>query len=114
MFTRSDNLILDYFREENIGVDCVPRCGNCQCGHCAFGGKRMSLQNERKYEVFKSNLTYDPVGTVTDPGPYWKSKLPRVVDKGVLGDNKKAVLGTMNATAKRLGKDLGGAHTTNS
>ena len=65
----------------------------------------MLIQNEKKYQAFKDNLTYDPVGTKNDPGPYWRSTLPWKVDRNVLGDNKKVVLGTMNGTAKRLAKD---------
>ena len=96
---------LNYFKEESVGVDCNPRCGNCQCGSCAIGGKLKSLKEEREYELIKSNLTYDPVGNETDSGPYWRSVLPWQVDKKVLGNNKSVVLGTMNATLRKLGRD---------
>ena len=96
---------LNFFKQENIGVDCTPKCGNCQCGNCAIGGRLRSIKEEREYEVIKSNLEYDPVGTSSDPGPYWRSVFPWTVDRNILGDNKSAVLGAMNATLRKLGKD---------
>ena len=96
---------LDYFKMENVGVDCQPRCGNCSCGFCAIGGKLMSIKEEREYEVIRSNLKYDPDGTINDPGPYWRSSLPWEVDRRTLGDNKSVVLGTLKATLRKLGKD---------
>ena len=65
----------------------------------------MSLRNEKKYETFRNNLTYDAVGTQSDPGPYWRSSLPWVVDRSSLADNRKVVMGTMNATVRRLAKN---------
>ena len=105
LFTTADSDVLNYFKEENIGIDCVARCGNCSCGQCAYGNSRMSIKNEKEYQKFKNNLSYDPVGSQDDPGPYFRSKLPWKVDKDMLGDNKRVVLGTMNATARRLSKN---------
>ena len=105
LLCKSSKDFLDFFKEENIGVDCKPKCGNCQCGNCAIGGKLMSLKQEREYEVYRSNLEYDPVGNENDPGPYWRSKFPWIEDRTTLGDNKSVVLGTMNATLRKLNKD---------
>ena len=54
----------------------------------------MSIKEEREYEVIRSNLEYDVVGTQDDPGPYFRSVLPWKVDKTNLGNNKSVVLGT--------------------
>ena len=29
----------DFYKIENLGVECVPRCGSCKCGHCPVGSK---------------------------------------------------------------------------
>ena len=40
----------------------------------------MSIKEERDYELIKENLESNPVGTLEDPGPYWRSVLPWEVD----------------------------------
>ena len=47
----------------------------------------------------------DEEGTEDDPGPYWRTKYPWNIPKEDLIDNYQAVLGVMNATAKKLDKD---------
>ena len=96
---------LNYFKEENIGADCNPRCGNCICGSCSLDGKSMSIKEEKEYELIRSNLQYDAVGTVDDPGPFWRSSLPWTLDRRNLGNNRSVVLGTLNATLRKLNKD---------
>ena len=103
--SRVDQNLLDYFKEESIGVECNPQCGNCLCGKCALGTKQMSLKDERDYEMFKNNMKYDVIGTDSDPGPYWRVDYPWTVNKSELVDNKPAVLGVMNSTARKLNKD---------
>ena len=49
---RTDRELLDYFKEENIGAECNPKCGGCLCGKCPLGAKKMSLKDEREYEIF--------------------------------------------------------------
>ena len=44
-------------------------------------------------------------GSPQDPGPYWVTSYPWSVPREDLGDNYPAVLGVMNATAKKLDKD---------
>ena len=103
--TKTSRDFLDYFKEESIGVECNPRCGGCLCGKCPLGAKQMSLRDERKYERFKSCMEYDVEGTKEDPGPYWRVSYPWDVDRHSLPDNKPAVLGVMNSTARKLEKD---------
>ena len=98
--------LLEYFKEESIGVECSPKCGNCICGKCALGSKKMSLANERKYADFQSRMKYDEEGTVEDPGPYFTvEEFPFIIPKEDLVDNYPAVLRVMNSTAKKLEKN---------
>ena len=73
---KTDKEFLEFFHEENIGVECNPRCGGCKCGKCPTGAKQMSIKDEREYEKFKSLMHLDEFGTEQDPGPYWVSNLP--------------------------------------
>ena len=102
---RTDREFLDYFKEEAIGVECVPKCGGCKCGKCPTGAKQMSIKDEEEYEKFQSLMHLDSVGTEDDPGPYWVSSLPWNIDKDTLVDNKAAVLGVMNSTRRKLDRD---------
>ena len=102
---KSDKEFLDFFKEENIGAECSPKCGGCLCGKCALGGKQMSLKDEKDYNLFLDNMKYDREGTSADPGPYWRITFPWIVPKSDLIENKPAVIGVMNATAKKLNKD---------
>ena len=95
------------FREESICVDTSPRCGDCKCENCSVLNKTMSLKNERLYELFRNNMVYDEKGTQNDPGPYWRSKLPFLVDRHILPDNKKQVLAVMKSTSRRLDRKDG-------
>ena len=98
--------LLEYFKEESIGVECSPKCGNCICGKCALGSKKMSLANERKYADFQSRMKYDEEGTVEDPGPYFTvEEFPFIIPKEDLVDNYPAVLRVINSTAKKLEKN---------
>ena len=65
----------------------------------------MSLKDERAYERFKNNLSYQEHGTEEDPGPYWQTSYPWIVDKHKLEDNLPAVMGVMRATKRKLAKD---------
>ena len=96
---------MDYLEVDDIGVDCIPRCGGCRCGQCAIGAKPMSLQQEREYKKLRDNLSYNEVGTLEDPGPYWETSLPWVRDRHDLIDNKSAVLAVMHSTKRKLKKD---------
>ena len=97
---------MDYLQVDDIGVDCNPRCGGCRCGQCAIGAKSMSLQQERDYQKFCDNLSYNKDGTAEDPGPYWETSLPWVKDRHDMADNKAAVLAVMNCTKRKLKKDF--------
>ena len=78
-FAKSERDFLDYFKEENIGVKCIPRCGGCRCGQCPVGSKPMSLKDEREYKRFNSNLKYERDGTEYDPGHPFLGILTRII-----------------------------------
>ena len=97
--------LVSFFKEESIGVECSPKCGNCQCGKCPLGAKQMTLKDERQYDLFVSHMKYDKEGTTDDPGPYWRVTYPWLIPKQNLPDNRTAVMGVMNSTARKLSRD---------
>ena len=99
---KTDKEIFEFFKQENIGAECSPKCGNCRCGKCPPGGKQMSLKYEKDYNMFTNHMRYDKEGTASDPGPYWRVKFPWVVPKDGLVFNKSAVLGVMMLLPKNL------------
>ena len=103
--SKTEKDFLEFFKEESIGVECSPRCGGCLCGKCATGSKQMSLKDEKEYEHFRSLMVLDEEGSKSDPGPYWVTKQPWLLDKNTLVNNKPAVLGVMNSTMKKLNKE---------
>ena len=102
---KTDREILDFFKEESIGAECSPKCGNCLCGKCPLGGKQMSLKDEKDYNNFFEHMRHDKEGTPEDPGPCWRIFYPWEVPKEELVENKPSVKGVMNATVKKLQKD---------
>lgn len=91
--------LLDYFQEDSIGVDCQPKCGNCLCGKCALGEKKMSLKDEREYLDMQSRMRYDAEGRC------WWVKFNWTVPKEALINNKPAVMRVMEATKRKLDKN---------
>ena len=102
---RTDREILNFFNEEQIGVHCSPRCGDCRCGTCAIGDKQMSIKDEKEYEKFRSLMYLDSSGTIDDPGPYWRTGFPWTIEPSDMTDNKAAVAAVMHATEKKLRKN---------
>ena len=102
---KTDREILNFFNEEQIGVHCTPRCGDCRCGTCAIGSKQMSIKDEMDYEKFKSLMYLDSEGTVDDPGPYWRTGFPWTIEPKDMIDNKAVVAAVMNATKRKLSKN---------
>ena len=74
--TLTDKEILQFFKEESIGAECTPKCGNCECGRCPLGMKPMSLKDEKEYKRFRDNMFLDVDGTTEDLGPYWRTSYP--------------------------------------
>ena len=66
---KTEKEILEFFYEENIGVECNPRCGGCKCGRCPTGAKQMLIKHERDYALFKSLMHLEKLGREDDLGP---------------------------------------------
>ena len=45
--------IEDFYKIENLGVECKPKCGGCKCGKCSLGAKDCTIQEERELELFE-------------------------------------------------------------
>jgi len=71
-----------FFKIEELGVNCNPRCGGCKCGKCQPGGKGMSLKDEKEYELIESGLEFD------ENERRWVSKMPWIQPPEKLPDNK--------------------------
>ena len=99
---RTDKEILNFFNEEQIGIQCEPRCGDCRCGGCIIGSKQMSIREEKEYEKFKTLMFLDTEGSETDPGPYWRTGYPWTVEPEDLVNNKAAVAAVMHSTERKL------------
>ena len=46
----------DFFETEMLGVEVKPRCGNCSCGSCPFGGKDYTIAEERELKLIEDGL----------------------------------------------------------
>ena len=42
-----------------MGIQCVPRCGNCQCKKCALGTNGLSIREEREQKLINKGLEYN-------------------------------------------------------
>ena len=89
----------DFYNIENLGIECIPRCGGCKCGKCCPGGKNYTLKEERELKLIESNLEYDKQNKV------WITSYPWIKDPINLPDNRKAALGKLMATERRLLKN---------
>ena len=87
-----------FFEIEGLGVACNPRCGSCKCGTCHPGGKNMSLQEEREYDIMNSNVTFDTVAG------RFISKYPWNENRNNLEYNKPMALAVMKSTENQLQK----------
>ena len=94
---------LDFFEIEGLGVSCQPKCGGCRCGSCHPGGKSMSLQEEKEYELIEECLKFR-----TDTGR-WEASYPWIKPPEELPDNRMVALATLRSAEKRLKrkKELG-------
>ena len=74
-------------------MECSPKCGNCLCGKCPLGAKRMTILNKRKYADFQERMSYNEKGTTEDLGPYFvMEKFPFIIPKEDLVDNYPGVI----------------------
>ena len=88
-----------FYSVENLGINCVPRCGACKCGECHAGGKNMSLKEEQEYILIESKITFQE-----KKGRYIAS-YPWIKNPGELPDNRSLVYAMLVSIEKRLMKN---------
>ena len=94
----------DFYKLEQLGVKCTPKCGTCRCGQCHPGRKSMTLKEEREYKMMEDKLTYKA------DQKKWEVGYPWIKDPKALPDNKEAALATLKATEKQFRQNP--AHAT--
>ena len=88
--------IEDFFIIKNLGVECTPRCGGCKCGKCPLGAKNYDLKEEKELQLIEENPKFDDVDKL------WIAAYSRTKYPADLPDNRRATLGMLASTEKRL------------
>ena len=91
--------IEDFYNIENLGIECRPRCGGCKCGKCSLGSKNFTIKEEKELKLIEDKLEYNK------EEKRWISEYPWIRDPSELPDNKKAAMGMLISTEKRLAKN---------
>ena len=84
----------DFYKIENLGVECVPRCGSCKCGHCAVGSKYYSIKEEKELELIEKNMKFDAKDN------RWLAEYPWIKDPADLPDNRRVALAMLYSTER--------------
>ncbi|XP_068229104.1 uncharacterized protein [Palaemon carinicauda] len=92
-------LVENYFLDESLGTECIPKCGGCKCGECSVKGN-LTIREERELKLIEDGLTYD------EENLCWISKYPWISDPSKLPNNFPMAYARLKATEKRL-KRLG-------
>ena len=86
-----------FFDSESLGVECIPKCGSCQCGMCAPGSKQYTLKEERELKLIESGQVFK--------GRFYQAKYPWIKDPQELPNNRSMAAALLFATEKRLLKN---------
>ena len=89
----------DFYKIENLGVECVPHCGSSKCGHCAVGSKNYSIKEEKELKLIENNTKFDAEDN------RWLAEYPWIKDPADLPDNRRVALSMLYSTEHRLGKN---------
>ena len=89
----------DFYNIEGLGVACSPRCGGCKCGKCPVGSSDYTLKEERELKLIESKLVFD------SGKKRWTAEYPWIRSPEELPDNKRAAMGRLRSTEKRLAKN---------
>ena len=84
---------------EELGTECVPKCGACRCGKCPIPGHSLSFKEEQELHMIRSNLTY------CEDRKCWVTSYPWLKDPDNLPNNFASALATLKSTEKSLLKD---------
>ena len=49
----------DFYKIDNLGVECTPPCWSCRCGKCHLGTKDYNLKEEMELHLIEKNLKFD-------------------------------------------------------
>ena len=82
----------DFYKKENLGVECVPRCGSCKCRHCAVGSKNYSIKEQKELELIEKNMKFDAEDN------RWLAEYPWIKDPADLPDNRRVALSMLYST----------------
>ena len=85
----------DFYKIENLGVECTPRCGGCKCGKCPPGSKNYTLKEEKELNLIENNLEYNSQENL------WITTYPWIKDPHNLPDNKRAAYGRLMSTESK-------------
>ena len=96
---RIETSIETFHSIESLGVSCTPSCGGCKCGKCHAGGKSMTLEEEKEYNMIHERLRFDG-GTGR-----WMAPYPWIKDSSCLPWNRPFAYATLQSTEKRLAKN---------
>ena len=89
----------DFYNIEGLGVACSSRCGGCKCGKCPIGSSDYTLKEERELKLIESKLVFD------SGKKRWTAEYPWIRSPEELPDNKRAAMGRLRSTEKRLAKN---------
>ena len=83
--------IEDFYKIENLGVECKPKCGKC-----SLGAKDYTIQEERELELIERNLNFNKEEN------RWIAEYPWIKDPQNLPDNRKVAFAKLITTEKHL------------
>ena len=67
-FVQTEFTVEDFYKVENLGISCNPKCGNCQCGNCPLGSSEFSIKEKKELDLIDKGLTLcDKVWTAQYP-----------------------------------------------
>ena len=89
----------DFYNIENLGSGCSPRCSGCKCGKCSLGAQNFTIKEEKELHLIESKLEYNK------EEKRWITEYPWIRDPVELPDNKRAAMGMLISTEKRLAKN---------
>ena len=89
----------DFYKIENLGIECTPRCGGCKCGKCSLGSKNFTIKEEKELKLIETKLEYNKDEKT------WITEYPWIKDPSQLPNNKKATRGMLISTEKRPAKN---------
>ncbi len=49
----------DFYKIENLGIECTSRCGGCKCGKCSLGSKNFTIKEEKELKLIETKLEHN-------------------------------------------------------